>query len=183
MIFHLVGALNHLTNVIESHTGNSLYTSQIKSFNNPNPRDVEFYLKDPTKGDAKSDVKDEVAALKAQEEEMMAKLLGLPPPRPSASPSSTEIDRHDDRESKSRDKDRRHKHKHKHKHKDKKRDRSPTHTRRDSEDRDKPRSSSDAGRERRSSSPPRAKERKRARSPGSSPERAHDEVKRPKYAE
>lgn len=117
-------------------TGNSLHTSQIKSFSNPAPRAVDFYLQDRTKVDEHAAIQDEVAALKAQEAEMMAQLLGLPPPAAVRPNPYDDLARpHTDlKHSHSSSKERKDKDKHKHK-KHRRRDDSPERSRhRDSRD-------------------------------------------------
>lgn len=168
--------------------GNSLYTSQQRTWSNPNPRELDFYLKDATKKGESSDIQSEKAALKAQEDEMMARLLGLPPPIPTASSSSSEPKEHrsKDREHKSKHKE--HRHKSKHKDKESRRDRSPGRERRRSPDRGrsydrKDDYDRDSRRYDDSDSPRRYEEKKRRRTPSPSPERHAEGPKRAKYAE
>ena len=104
-----------------------------------------------------------MAAIKAQEAEMMAKLLGLPPPAPSSvhsSSSATEDYRPSDKETRHKSRDSKHKHKHKHK----KRERSPSPHRDSRSERRKSSPSRDSPpRHNRDRSPHREEERKRRR--------------------
>jgi hypothetical protein len=165
-----------------NYLGNSLFTSQQRSFSNPNPRELDFYLKDTTKKDHSTDIKEEMDAIKAQEAEMMAALLGLPTPALSASSSashdtSSTPKHREDSKQKSRD------HKHKHKHKHKKRDRSPSPTRRSRDERSRPSEGGLPPLRGRELSPKRERDGKRRRSPSPDSLRFSEPSKRSKYEE
>ncbi|XP_049850677.1 uncharacterized protein LOC126323727 [Schistocerca gregaria] len=157
----------------ENYLGQAFHSTQIRTFNNPNPKKCDFYLKEGGKED-ESQREGEIREVKEREERLMRQLLGLPEKPAETLELSVELPRDENGEGRVGEdeskKSHRHHHHHHH-HRKKHRDENREHRHR----RDSARS------ERSDASPKRPTAKRRCRSPESRSVRPEEERSSSRY--